>query len=85
MLLALSIERVEYRELDFEKLASIIDPAFVDTVLEILDETGARYNIPHFIDEPMRLQLVLHMFNAYQRAVYHVSYPNPLASQIKSE
>ncbi len=85
LLLALSIERVEYRELDFEKLASIIDPAFVDTVLEILDETGARYNIPHFIDEPMRLQLVLHMFNAYQRAVYHVSYPNPLASQIKSE
>lgn len=85
LLLALSIERVEYRELDFEKLASIIDPTFVNTVLEILDETGNRYNIPHFIDEPMRLQLVLHMHNAYQRAVYHVSYPNPLASQIKSE
>ena len=85
LLLALSIERVEYRELDFEKLASIIDPTFVDTVLEILEETGERYNIPHFIDEPMRLQLVLHMYNAYQRAVYHVSYPNPLATQIKSE
>lgn len=85
LLLALSIERVEYRELDFEKLASIIDPTFVNTVLEILNETGNRYNIPHFIDEPMRLQLVLHMHNAYQRAVYHVSYPNPLASQIKSE
>ena len=85
LLLALSIERVEYRELDFEKLASIIEPTFVNTVLEILDETGERYNIPHFIDEPMRLQLVLHMYNAYQRAVYHVSYPNPLASQIKSE
>lgn len=85
LLLALSIERVEYRELDFEKLASIIDPTFVNTVLEILDETGDRYNIPHFIDESMRLQLVLHMHNAYQRAIYHVSYPNPLASQIKSE
>lgn len=85
LLLALSIERVEYRELDFEKLGSIIDPGFVNTVLEILDETGDRYNIPCFIDEPMRLQLVLHMYNAYQRAVYHVSYPNPLAAQIKSE
>lgn len=85
LLLALSVERVEYRELDFEKLASIIDPKFVDTVLEILDETGERYNIPRFIDEPMRLQLVLHMYNAYQRAVYHVSYPNPLTAQIKSE
>lgn len=85
LLLALSIERVEYGNLDFEKLASIIDPAFVDSVLLILEETGERYNIPHVIDESMQLQLVLHMYNAYQRAVYHVSYPNPLAAQIKSE
>lgn len=85
LLLALSIERVEYGNLDFEKLASIIDPAFVDSVLLILDETGERYNIPRVIDESMRLQLVLHMYNAYQRKVYHVSYPNPLAAQIKSE
>lgn len=85
LLLALSIERVEYGNLDFEKLASIIDPAFVDSVLLILEETGERYNIPRVIDESMRLQLVLHMYNAYQRAVYHVSYPNPLAAQIKSE
>lgn len=85
LLLALSIERVEYGNLDFEKLASIIDPTFVDSVLLILEETGDRYNIPRVIDESMRLQLVLHMYNAYQRAVYHVSYPNPLAAQIKSE
>lgn len=85
LLLALSIERVEYGNLDFEKLASIIDPTFVDSVLLILEETGDRYDIPRVIDESMRLQLVLHMYNAYQRAVYHVSYPNPLAAQIKSE
>lgn len=85
VLLALSIERIQYNELDFDKLEHIIDPTFVKGVLGILDEAGARYNIPNFIDEPMRLQLVLHMYNAYQRALYHVSYPNPLAAQIKSE
>ncbi len=85
LLLALSIERIRYDELDFDKLEHIIDPAFVKMVLGILDEAGTRYNIPHFIDEPMRLQLVLHMYNAYQRAIYRVSYPNPLAAQIKSE
>lgn len=85
LLLALSVERCDFDELNREKLSSIIDRDFVDMVLGILDECGKRYNLPRFIDEPMRLQLVLHMFNAYQRAVYHVSYPNPLAAQIKSE
>lgn len=85
LLLALSVERCDFGELNREKLSSIIDRDFVDMVLGILNECGERYNLPRFIDEPMRLQLVLHMFNAYQRAVYHVSYPNPLAAQIKSE
>ena len=85
LLLALSVERCDFGDLNREKLASIIDRDFMDMVLGILDECGERYNLPRFIDEPMRLQLVLHMFNAYQRAVYHVSYPNPLAAQIKSE
>lgn len=85
LLLALSVERCDFDELNREKLSSIIDRDFVDMVLGILDECGKRYSLPRFIDEPMRLQLVLHMFNAYQRAVYHVSYPNPLAAQIKSE
>ena len=85
LLLALSAERCDFGELNREKLSSIIDHDFVDMILGILDECGERYNLPRFIDEPMRLQLVLHMFNAYQRAVYHVSYPNPLAAQIKSE
>ncbi len=85
LLLALSVERCDFDELSREKLSSIIDREFVDMVLGILDECGKRYDLPRFIDEPMRLQLVLHMFNAYQRAVYRVSYPNPLAAQIKSE
>lgn len=85
LLLALSVERCDFGDLNREELAGIIDRDFVDMVLGILDECGERYNLPRFIDEPMRLQLVLHMFNAYQRAIYHVSYPNPLAAQIKSE
>ena len=85
LLLALSVERCDFGELNREKLSSIIDRDFVDMVMGILDECGERYNLPRFIDEPMRLQLVVHMFNAYQRAIYHVSYPNPLAAQIKSE
>lgn len=84
LLLALSVERCDFDELSREKLSSIIDREFVDMVLGILDECGKRYDLPRFIDEPMRLQLVLHMFNAYQRAVYRVSYPKPLAAQIKS-
>lgn len=85
LLITLSIERYTYDELDIDKLASIMDRSFVDTVLTILDEMGRRYNIPQVFDDSMLLQLILHMFNAYQRAVYHVSYPNPLAAQIKQE
>lgn len=85
LLIMLSIERYTYEELDFEKLSDLLDAEFVSSVIQILEETGARYNIPRVIDEQMRLQLILHMYNAYQRAVYHVSYPNPLAAQIKQE
>lgn len=85
LLITLSIERYDYSELDFDKFSHLIDPAFVDSVVRILEETRTRYNIPRVIDEQMQLQLILHMYNAYQRAVYHVSYPNPLAAQIKQE
>lgn len=85
LLIALSIERCDYAELDLEKLTGLMERSFVDMVIGILEECGERYSIPPVIDEQMRLQLILHMHNAYQRAVYHVSYPNPLAGQIKRE
>ncbi len=85
LLIALSVERCAYRELDFEQLGNIVDKHFIDTVLNILDETSLRYNLPADFDEAMRLQFVLHMHNAHQRARYRVSYPNPLAAQIKQE
>ena len=85
LLIALSIERYDYAELDLEKLTGLMDRSFVDMVIQILTECGQRYSIPPVIDEQMRLQLILHMHNAYQRAIYRVSYPNPLAGQIKRE
>lgn len=83
-LIALSVERYSYNELTFDKLATLMDRPFVDTVMTIAQDVGRRYDID-LSDESFLLQLVLHMYNVYQRAVYHVSYPNPLAGQIKSE
>ena len=83
-LIALSVERYSYNELTFDKLATLMDRQFVDTVMSIAQDMGHRYDID-LSDESFLLQLVLHMYNVYQRAVYHVSYPNPLAGQIKSE
>lgn len=84
LLIALSVERYDYGDLSLESLARLIDQEFLDLVKQIADETAARYGIPAF-DEALLLQLTLHMYNAYQRAAYHVSYPNPLAAQIKRD
>lgn len=84
LLIALSVERYTYNELTFDKLATLMDQQFVDTVTSIASDMSERYDI-ELSDETFLLQLVVHMYNVYQRAVYHVSYPNPLAGQIKSE
>lgn len=84
LLIALSVERYTYNELTFDRLATLMDQRFVDTVTGIAEDIGRRYDID-LSDESFLLQLVLHMYNVYQRAVYGVSYPNPLAGQIKSE
>ncbi len=84
VLIALSVERCSYENLNLEGLADLIDQDFLDLVKRISDQTVARYGIPAF-DEPLLLQLTLHVFNAVQRAKYRVSYPNPLAHQIKHE
>lgn len=84
LLIALSVERYSYDELTFDKLAELTGHPFMDQVVQITCETADRYGIDHF-DDAFMLQLVLHMYNVYQRAMYHVSYPNPLAAQIKSD
>ncbi len=84
VLIALSVDRCSYENLNLEGLADLIDQDFLDLVKRICNQTVARYDIPAF-DEPLLLQLTLHVFNAVQRAKYHVSYPNPLAHQIKHE
>ena len=84
LLIALSVEPYSYDELSYDKLSTLMDQSFLDTVQAISCDTCTRYDIPHF-DEALLLQLTLHMYNAYQRAIYHVSYPNPLAAQIKQE
>ena len=84
LLIALSIERYSYDELSFERLSSIIERPFVQTVSQIARETSERYGITSF-DEAFMLQFTLHMYNVYQRALYHVRYPNPLVHQIMSD
>lgn len=81
LLIALSVEPYSYDELSYDKLSTLMDQSFLDTVQAISCDTCTRYDIPHF-DEALLLQLTLHMYNAYQRAIYHVSYPNPIASEM---
>lgn len=84
LLIALSAEHFDYSALSLESLEELVGQEFLNTVRNISGETADRYGIPRF-DDTILLQLTLHMFNAYQRSTYHVSYPNPLASQIKSD
>lgn len=84
LLIALSVERYSYDELSFERLTSIIERPFVQTVSDIAKETADRYGIAPF-DETFMLQFTLHMYNVYQRVLYHVRYPNPLVHQIMSD
>lgn len=84
LLIALSIERLSFDELNLDRLTAIIGADFVTTVDDIARATSERYGIAPF-DEAFMLQFTLHMYNVYQRAIYHVRYPNPLVRQIMSD
>lgn len=84
ILIALSIEHYSFDDLDFNKLSKFIDQRFLDNIMLIAQEMIKRYDIPK-IDDDFLLQFTLHMYNVYQRATYHVSYPNPIANQIKKD
>lgn len=84
ILIALSVERYDDNELDFETLSTFIDQQFLDHILQIADEMCQRYELKKF-DPDFLLQFCLHMYNVYQRSTYHISYPNPIANQIKKD
>lgn len=65
-------------------IESIMDAEFIETIKELLTQTSNRYNVPPFSEEFV-LQFSIHMYQARQRNALNVSYPNPIAAQIKGE
>lgn len=82
LLVALSIDRYDYDKLDFDTVARITDRPFLDCVISAGTDLCERYGIPAFTEE-FNLQLAMHVYNAYQRAIYHVGIANPIGPQIK--
>ena len=66
----------------YNNLKNLIEPEFMDNILEIAKEISTRFDIPEF-DHSFLIQFSRHMYNAYYRAKINMSYPNPLAHQIK--
>jgi len=82
LLIALSTDRGDYATLSTANAAQLIDQEFLDSVHKVARETTDHYGLSPFSDDFL-LQLTLHSFNAYQRAVFHVGCPNPIGEQIK--
>lgn len=84
LLVAMSVERYDAAELDYEKLVQLVDQELLERVRSLITKTAKRYGIEPFDDEFL-LQLALHMYNVYQRSVFKVRCPNPLAALIKRD
>lgn len=82
LLIALSIDRYDYDSLSLEGIEKVVNESFLENVAAAANSTCDRYGIPRF-DESFLLQLTLHVYNAYQRATYHVNVTNPIGAQIK--
>ncbi|WP_165443527.1 PRD domain-containing protein [Olsenella sp. Marseille-P4559] len=82
LLIALSTDQFDYDELNASTMAQLVDTDFLNIVHGAAEETASRYGLEPF-DEDFLMQLTLHSYNAYQRAVYGVSCVNPIGSQIK--
>ncbi len=78
LLVALSIDH------DQTSLDDIIEKEFPDTIIRLLDQLNMRYGTPKF-SRDFAMQFCLHMYQARQRYEYHISYPNPIAAQIKKD
>lgn len=68
----------------FLNLESVIDPSFIQSVQELVNEVCKRFEIPAFESNFMN-QFTLHMYNAYQRAKIKMHTHNPIINEIKSE
>ena len=81
MIVALNTDECDYDNLNDEKLSHLVGEQFVSTIRSVARATTERYGLPPF-GESFLLQLTMHMFNAYQRTLFGVSCPNPIAGQI---
>ena len=77
-LIALSIDHGQ------SDLKQVMEKEFTDSVFELLKKLRARYDTPEFSKE-FAMQFSLHMYQARQRSAYHISYPNPIGTQIKKD
>ena len=77
-LIALSIDHGQ------SDLKQVMEKEFTDSVFDLLKKLRARYDTPEFSKE-FAMQFSLHMYQARQRSAYHISYPNPIGTQIKKD
>ena len=86
-IMALTVVSGKLFELTPESLdtfASFIDRDFFNTVISIVLRMDSRYGLPHMNNLSL-CQFVLHVYNLYWRASVDLTYPNPLAAQIKRD
>ncbi len=65
-------------------IRSVISHEFISNVTSILSMVSERYCIPEF-DNDFIMQLVLHVYYAYQRCAYQMGIPNPVGPQLKKD
>lgn len=69
---------------DVNSLKSIIDTSFISSIEQMVTQVSQRYTIDPF-DQEFISQLTLHMYNARERSQFDLSYPNPIAKEVKRE
>lgn len=84
LLISLSIENIHMTSIDLDQFSLTADKDFFNATINSLIKLAKKYNLQNFNNEFI-CQLYLHTYNLFQRAKYNISYPNPLALQIKQE
>ncbi|MCH3962161.1 MAG: PRD domain-containing protein [Solobacterium sp.] len=83
LLTALSSNRTN-EAITLDTFSEYIDAHFLNIVIDAILDLNRRYDLP-LPDNNFLMQFSIHVYNLYQRAIYHLSYPNPLAEQIKTQ
>lgn len=84
LLISLSTNPVSTAQLNQENIAAYVGQDFFADVRSIVESLERRYGLEPF-DSSFVVQLALHSYNAYQRALFGAQCPNPIGSQIKQE